>query len=34
MTQDYRALKKEDKVIAPVNKGTDLEDKQSGKARP
>jgi hypothetical protein len=34
MSQDCRALKKKDKVIALIDKGTDLEDEQSGKARP
>jgi hypothetical protein len=34
MSQDYCALKKKDKVIVLINKETNLEDKQSGKARP
>jgi hypothetical protein len=34
MSQDCRAPKKEDKVIAPVDEGTDSGDEQSGKARP
>jgi hypothetical protein len=34
MSRDCRVPKKEDKVIAPVNKETDLGDKQLGKARP
>jgi hypothetical protein len=34
MAQDCRAPKKKDKVIVLINKETDLEDKQLGKARP